>query len=91
MPRCGFAEKVRRHVCGEVERARHAGEAFIEFRAGILRRHIREVAGEESSDDTLDICQVMRTAVFAEEARVELMDDSGGERLDTTFRFRILE
>ena len=91
MPRCGFAEMVRRQACGEVERARQTGAEFIEFRAGILRRHIREVAGEESSDDTLDICQVMRTAVFAKEARVELMDDSGGARLDTTFRFRIRE
>ena len=91
MPRWGFAQMVRRHACGEVERARHTGMAFVEFQAGILRRHIREAAGEESSNDTLDICQVMRTAVFAEEARVELMDDSGGARLDTTFRFRILE
>ena len=91
MPRCGFAEKVRRHACGEVEGARQAGEAFIKFRAGILRGHIREIADEESGNDTLDICQVMRTAVFAEEARVELMDDSGGARLNTAFRFRILE
>lgn len=90
MSREGFAEVVRNYLIGKIEQARSKGDESIEFRVGTVRRPVREIFGQESCYDTQDICQVLRTAIFADEARAEPMADSGGERLDTTFRFRIL-
>ena len=90
MPRYGFAENVRRYAVKEIEQARSRRAAFIALQAGATREKIRQASGEKDESDTLDICQVLRTRKFAHEAGVELIDDSGGQRLDTTFRFRIL-
>ena len=90
MPRYGFAENIRRYAVKEIKQARSRRAAFIALQAGATRENIRQASGEKDESDTLDICQVLRTRKFAHEAGVELIDDSGGQRLDTTFRIRIL-
>ncbi len=90
MSREGFAEAARSYLTGEIEKARSEKSEFATFRAETVREPVREIFGQESCYDIQDICQVLRTAIFADKARVEPMADSGGERRDTTFRFKIL-
>ena len=86
MPR-GDAAKIRRYCRQEVRHAREAGEARVRFRV----RDIRDDLGLDFYNVAYDICKVLETQKFREQARVEFLSKSGpATGLDTVYRFRVL-
>ncbi len=83
----GDAARIHRYCRGEVAIAREEGETQVRFRVGDVRDDI----GLDYADAALDICQVLDTQKFREQARVELLGKSGPVTgLDTVYRFRVL-
>ena len=83
----GDAARIHRYAGREVRRARADGASELRFRVGDIRDDI----GLDYADAALDICQVLDTQKFREQARVEYLGKIGPVTgLDTVYRFRIL-
>ena len=84
----GDAKRIREYLCQLVEHARTNGEPRISVAAG----EIRDAMGLSHSDAIIDICQVLKTQILREEARVEFLCKAGPkEGVRTVFLFKILE
>ena len=82
----GDAARIHRFCRGEVALAREDGETELRFRVG----DIRDTLGLDYADAAIDICQVLDTYKFREQARVEFLGKSGPqEGLDTVYRFLV--
>ena len=83
----GDAAKIRRHTVQLVQVARSEGEARFNIRVG----DVRDELGLDYSDAAIDICQVLETGIFRDQARVEFIGKSGPRQgVNTTYRLRIL-
>ena len=83
----GDAARIHRFCRGEVALARKDGETQVRFRVG----DIRDDLGLDFDNAALDICQVLDTYKFREQARVEFLGKSGPKQgLETVYRFRVL-
>lgn len=83
----GDAARVHRFCREEVALAREDGETELRFRVGDIRDDI----GLDYDAAALDICQVLETQKFREQARVELLNKIGPVAgLETVYRFRVL-
>lgn len=83
----GDAARIHRYCRGEVAIAREEGETQVRFRVGDIRDDI----GLDYAAAAIDICQVLDTYKFREQARVEFLGKSGpATGLDTVYRFRVL-
>ena len=83
----GDAARIHRFCRGEVALAREDGETELRFRVG----DIRDDLGLDFANAAYDICQVLETQKFREQARVELLNKIGPvSGLDTVYRFRVL-
>ena len=82
----GDAIKIRRHAIKLVDAARVAGETSMTLRVG----NIHEALYMGGSNRALDICQVLDTDLFKEEARVEFLSKLGpNQGMNTEYRFSI--
>lgn len=82
----GDAIKIRRHAIRLVDEARSKGETSITLRIG----DIHDALYAAGSSRTLDICQVLDTDLFKEEARVEFLSKLGpNQGMNTEYRFSI--
>lgn len=83
----GDAARIHQFCRGEVALAREEGETQVRFRVGDIRDDI----GLDYDAAAIDICQVLETQKFREQARVELLNKIGPvSGLDTVYRFRVL-
>ncbi len=83
----GDAKRIRNHICELVGRARLRGETTIAIRVG----DIRDDLTLRYDDAAIDIRQVLDTAIFKDEARVEFLQKTGpNSGVGTVYRFRIL-
>ena len=69
--------------------ARDRGVPYITFRVETVREAVRDILGEQSGNDVLDICQVFRTERTQVMAGLELLEDDHSCNLATAFRFWI--
>ncbi|MDE2687299.1 MAG: hypothetical protein OXI16_07365 [Chloroflexota bacterium] len=84
----GYAEKVRNYVIRLVDLARHEEATSIQVRAG----DVRDALGVKFISDIYDICQVLSTKKFREQAGVELLSKTGpAQGVNTIYHFSILE
>ena len=82
----GDAIKIRRHAIKLVDEARAAGETSVTLRVG----DIHDALYTSGSSRVLDICQVLDTELFKEEARVEFLSKLGPNNgVSTEYRFSI--
>lgn len=82
----GGAIKIRRHAIQLVDEARSAGETSITLRVG----DIHDALYMSGSNRVGDICQVLCTDLFKEEARVEFLSKLGpNQGMSTEYRFSI--
>ena len=82
----GDAIKIRRYAIRLVDNARAAGETSVTLRVGDI--HDALFAG--GGNLVLDICQVLDTELFKEEARVEFLSKLGpNQGMSTEYRFSI--
>ena len=83
----GDAERIRNHICDLVGRARLRGETTIAIRVGDIRDDLILLYDNAA----LDICQVLDTDIFKDEARVEYTRKIGpNQGISTIYHFRIL-
>lgn len=83
----GDAARIHRYCRGQVRLARADGEAQVRFRVGDIRDDI----GLDFDNAALDICTVLETQKFQDQAHVELLNKIGPvSGLDTVYRFRVL-
>lgn len=83
----GDAARIHRFCRGEVALAREDGDPELRIHVG----SIRDALGLDFSNAALDICNVLETQKFAQEARVDLLGKSGpAAGLETVYRFRVL-
>ncbi len=84
----GDAKRIREYLCQLVEHARSREEPRISVAAG----EIRNAMGLNHSNAIIDICQVLKTQVFHEEAQLEFLCKAGPEEgASTVFLFNILK
>ena len=82
----GDAARIHRYCRGEVAIAREEGVAQVQFRVGDIRNALRL----NYADVALDICQVLDTRKFREQAHVDLLSKRGPVAgLDTVYRFLV--
>ena len=83
----GDAAEIRRYTGQLVQVARSEGEARLSIRVG----DVRDELGLDYSDAAIDICQVLETGIFRDQAGVEFVEKSGPKQgVNTIYRFRIL-
>lgn len=83
----GDAARIRQHLLRQVNNARVAGKTETVFRAG----DVRDTIGLSYSDAIIDICQVIETKKFQNEAGVELLAKSGPKQgINTDYRFSVV-
>lgn len=84
----GDAKRIRKYLCQLVEDARSSEEPRISVAVG----EIRDALGLNHPNAIIDICQVLKTQIFREEARVEFLCKAGPEEgVRTVFSFNILK
>ena len=82
----GDAERIHCYVGQRVEDARAKGETTLAIRVG----DVRDGMGLNYSDAIIDICQVLETQKFEDEACVKFLDRTGPRQgANTVFRFEI--
>ena len=84
----GDAKRIREYLCQLVEHARSEEEPIISMAAG----EIRDALGLNHPNAIIDICQVLNTQIFHEDARVQFLCKVGPEEgASTVFLFNILK
>lgn len=87
-----MADTIRAHLCERLDEARQEGRRTLEFRAGTVRRELRQKLGEEHHN--AQICQVMRGQKFLQQANVKKIEESNvppsGLGGNVTIRFRLI-